>query len=308
MQTRWGGEVRLNTLESTITTGERAIWNLAGFASNELLLGRWRLTAGLRVDDSTLTGVNVSPRLSVVWSPVERHQLRASFNTGYNDAHLLHHFGDFEASPGLRFRGNPELRAEQVRYGELGWAGGLTRWLRAFATAFAYRFTDWISLDPLAATAEGIPYGNNEALEAFGGEVGVDVAFRRLFSAYASYAFRSRGAVVYPYGISPHGSPRHKVGAGLRLELPGGPYLAADAQYFGPSEVARVAQVPDLANPYERTRLGDYLMSHVRIGYAFRSGLDLSLAATNALDDRTRHLPGAEAPARRIMTTLAYYR
>lgn len=306
MHARWGGEVRLNTLASTITLDERSLWNLAGFASNEVLLGRWRLTAGLRVDRSTLTRVSFSPRLSVVWSPAERHQLRAAFNTGYNNAHLLHYFTDLDLG-GLRVIGNRDLAAEHATYGELGWNGGLTRWLRAFATAFAYRFENWISLDPLNQTPEGIPWGNNEPFHAYGGELGLDVALRSTFAAYASYAFLGpKGPGVYPYRVAAPGSPQHKVSAGLRLERRGA-YVTVDAQYFGRSRVARVSQNPVPPDVFELTALDAFVMTHLRIGYAFGRRLDLSISASNALDDRTRHFPGSEAPERRVAAAIAYY-
>lgn len=313
VQGRWGGEVRLNTLDSTITTGERPVWNVAGFGSEEILLGRWRLTAGLRVDRSTLTRVSFSPRLSVVWSPVEGHQIRAAFNTGYNDPHLLEYFANFSVA-NKSIRPNLDLAPEHVLYGELGWAGGLTKWLRAFANAFAYRSDDWISLDPASvvptATGFSVAYGNNKPVDTYGGELGLDVAFRRTFSAYATYALVGpQGHTdVGPYGIQPHFSPRHKVGAGVRLELPVGAYLTADAQYFGRSMVSRPDPSVCPFALFCTSELGDFVMAHARVGYAFRSGVDVSLAVSNALEDRTRQLPGAEAPARRAMATMAYYR
>ncbi len=326
MHVRWGGEVRLNTLDSTITTGVRPLWNAAGFASDEVVLGRWRLTAGLRVDRSTLTDVSFSPRVSLVWSPTEHQQLRAAFNTGYNNAHLLEYFSNLDIAPGVHVGGNPDLRAEHVIYGELGWNGGLARWLRVFTSGFVYRFEDWISLDPLRRTPYGsgisIPYGNNAGFNVFGGEAGVEVSLRRGLSGYASYAFMGpKGSGEYPYGLDAHASPRHKLSAGLRLERMGA-YLSVDAQYFGPSAVSRVltptaggvvgCRVVDRATsgaaPFVQTELDAFPMSHARVGYAFASGLDLSLAASNALDDRTCQFPGAEAPERRIAATLAYYR
>ncbi|HSM91685.1 MAG TPA: TonB-dependent receptor [Anaeromyxobacteraceae bacterium] len=307
LQGRWGGEVWLNTLESTLTSGERDLWNVAGFASTELLLGRVRLTTGVRVDRATLARVTVSPRVSVVWSPVEGHQLRAAFNTGYNNPHHVHYFADFMASPTLPVVGNRGLSPERVLYGELGWAGGLTPWLKAFTNAFVYRFTDWLSLDPANATT-GVPWGNNNPFTAWGGEAGLDVSLRRTCSAYATWAFVGPGARVYPYHVDPLASPRHKVSAGVRLDLPAGAWLTADAQYFGPSVIARVGQGSTAQAPFVETRLGEYVMIHARAGYSLRDGLDLSVAVADALDDRTRQFPGAERPERRVSATLAYQR
>jgi outer membrane receptor protein involved in Fe transport len=312
----WGGDVRLNTLDSNIISGDRALRNVAGFASGEAVLGRWRLTAGLRVDRQTLGETNVSPRLSMVWSPLEGHQFRAAFNTGYNNPHHVHYFADFVLPPGVPLTGNQEVSPEHVTYGEVGWAGGLTPWLRAFANTFAYRFTDWMSLDPEAreVVTDPVPWGNNEPFIAVGGELGIDVNVRRFFSAYANYAFvDTLGSGVYPYEVDPQGSPRHKVGAGLRLGLEEGTYLDLAGQWLARSVIARVSTTYDpVIDPevFEKTPLDAYVMVHARAGYAFRNGLDLSLAVSNLLDDRTLQFPTAEPaerPERRFTATLAYY-
>lgn len=317
MQARWGGEVRLNTLDSNITSGEEAIWTVAAFASDEMLLGRWRLNLGLRVDHSTLTDVSVSPRVSVVWSPAEGHQIRAAFNAGYNDPNMLYRFADFGMESGgtpVRLVGDPGLSPEHVWYGELGWAGAFGERLRASATAFAYRLSDWITLQPSAPPAPSV-YGNNDDVDVRGGELGIDVAFHRKLSVYGSYAF-VRADVIgdNPYcDVAPHGSPRHKIGAGVHLDLPAGAYLTADAQYFGESVVARLPSPDDApVDPssscvFRRTELADFVIANVRIGYTFASGFDLSFASSNALDDRTRQFPGGESPERRVTGTLAYY-
>jgi len=308
MNVTWGGDVRRNTLDSTITAGERPLWNVAGFASDEILLGRWRLTAGLRVDRPTLGDTSVSPRLSVVWSPVERHQLRAAFNTGYNNPHHVHYFADFVMAPGIPITGNEGLSPEHVLYGEVGWAGGLAPWIRAFANAFAYRFTDWMSLNPEAVPLGApVPWGNNEPFTTVGGEVGLDLSVRRVLTAFANYAYvDTLGSGVYPYGVDPTGSPRHKVGAGLRLNLEDGAYLDVAGQWFGPSVIARVSD-GSTSEVFMKTRLEGYVVLHARAGFAFASGLDLSLAASNLLDARAVQLPGAERPDRRFTATLAYY-
>jgi outer membrane receptor protein involved in Fe transport len=114
------------------------------------------------------------------------------------------------------------------------------------------------------------------------------------------------GAGVYPYKIDPLGSPRHKLGAGLRLDLDWGGYVDVAAQYLASATIARLSATPTPTNPYEETALAPYLMANARGGYVFRSGVDLSLAVSNLFDDRTRHYPGAEAPARRFTATLAW--
>jgi outer membrane receptor protein involved in Fe transport len=141
--------------------------------------------------------------------------------------------------------------------------------------------------------------------------VGLDVNVRRVFSAYANYAYiDTLGSGVEPYRVDPQGSPRHKVGAGMRLGLEEGSYLDVAGQWIGPAVIARVGD-GTTGDVFVQTSLEGYVMVHARAGYAFRNGLDLSLAVSNALDDRTLQFPvtpSAERPERRFTATLAYYR
>jgi outer membrane receptor protein involved in Fe transport len=103
------------------------------------------------------------------------------------------------------------------------------------------------------------------------------------------------------------------VGAGLRLGLEEGTYLDLAGQWLARSVIARVSTTYDpVIDPevFEKTPLDAYVMVHARAGYAFRNGLDLSLAVSNLLDDRTLQFPTAEPaerPERRFTATLAYY-
>jgi len=315
---RWGGDVRLNTFESTLTVDEELVWNVAAFANGEVVLGRWRLGGGMRVDRESLAGESVSPRLTAVWTPVDGHQLRLAFNTGFNTPSLLTRFAAFPAN-GLPVVGARGLQPERTIYGELAWAGSFTGWLRGFASVFAYRFEDWISLQPSFPPSDPpapVPYGNNaDAVEVFGGETGLEASPTRLVSGYASYAFiDATGAGEQPYcGVEPHGSPRHKVNAGVRLAHAVGAYLTADVHWVGPSEVARLPNPPETALPpqgciFLPSSLDAYVTANARLGYTFGGGVDLSIAASNLFGQEVQQFPGGEKPERRVFVTLARVR
>ncbi|MFO0581880.1 MAG: TonB-dependent receptor [Anaeromyxobacter sp.] len=312
---RWGAEARLQTVKSTITAREADIWNTAGFATGEAVLDRFRVTAGLRFDHSTLSGRSLSPRFSVVWTPADGHQVRAAYNTGFNDPNLLTRFADFSIGPGPagHLIGDRHLAPERAAYGELAYAGSITGALHAFASAFTYRFDDWISLQPARATAAGVPYGNNaEGVDVVGGEAGLEVAPSQRISGYASYALlEAAHASDYPYcGVKPPGSPKHKVGAGVRVGMGQGGYFTADGQWVAASDIARLAtpgQAP-AGCTFAPEHIGAYLTVSARLGWAFGNGLDLSVAGSNLLDDGTRQFSGAERPERRVMATVAVSR
>jgi iron complex outermembrane receptor protein len=312
MQARWGGEVRVNTLHSTITADETPIWNVAAFASNEAIMGRWRITTGLRVDHQTLTanGFTVSPRVSAVFSPTPAHQLRAAFNTGYNNPSLIEYFANFMLGQALLVGGHSNLSPERIYYGELAYGGTIARWLRLFANAFAYEMTNSITLGPVSATE--FQWQNSSPSYAVGGETGFEVAPNRTISGYAHYAYLHLTGGPYSPPLSNAtpsnlGSPVNKVTAGLRLDLPRRVYLTADGQYFGSTEVARLNDsMPGTGTVYLTTPLSAYFMLHARAGIAFDNGLDVSIAATNLLNQTTAELLGAQNPRLRVMAAIAY--
>jgi iron complex outermembrane receptor protein len=310
MQARWGGEARLNLLQDhSITDNSTPIWNVAAFVNNEALLGRWRVTTGLRVDhQSLIDDYTLSPRVSVVFSPTPAQQIRAAFNTGYNNPSLIQNF----AGGGLGLFGDRQLRPERIYYGELAYGGTIARWLRLFADAFAYRMTNSITLTTLSC-AVGAPCWTNSPspANAFGGEAGFDVAPNRMVSGYAHYAYlHLAGGPYASASTSPPqnlGSPVNKVTAGLRLELPRRVYLTADGQYFGSTEVARLNDSDrSTGTVYLTTPIPAYVMLHARTGIAFDNGLDVSIAGTNLLNQTEAQLLGAQNPRLRVMATIAY--
>ncbi|HSY38853.1 MAG TPA: TonB-dependent receptor, partial [Polyangia bacterium] len=282
MQARWGGELRLNTLHSSITTDETPIWNVAGFASNEAVMGRWRATLGLRIDHQTLIANNytVSPRVSVVFSPMPGHQLRAAFNEGYNNPSLIEYFAKFDLGP-THLQGNhTNLIPERIYYGELAYGGTIVSWLRLFANAFAYEMTNSIALVQISTDPNGIPnlqwQSSRFPAYAFGGETGFEVAPNRTVSGYAHYAYLNlRGGPYSQPGVSTSepsnlGSPVNKITAGIRLDLPRRIYLTADGQYFGRTAVARLndtgiptpGSMPPAYPVYATGDIGAYVMLH----------------------------------------------
>src|SRR5262249_26536176 len=133
-------------------------------------------------------------------------------------------------------------------------------------------------------------------------------------SGYAHYAYLHLSADAgHPYETAQNlGSPANKVTAGLRLDLPRRIYLTADGQYIGSAAVARVAPRgvmgdPLVLNTYSPHSFDAYFMLHARTGIAFDNGFDVSIAATNLLNQTEAQLLGAQNPRLRVMATIAYY-
>ena len=240
MQARWGGEWRLNLLQDdTLTENSRPVWNIAGFASNEALLGRWRVTTGLRVDRQTLTDVTFSPRLSAVFSPTPAHQIRAAFNTGYNNPSLVQNYAHLPtATPNVFLEGNPDLRPERIYYGELAYGGTAASWLRLFLNTFAYRMDNSITV---GLTPTGPEWANQGGATGYGGEAGFDVSPNRTLSGYANYAYlHLKGDAEQPYEHRPRGEPG----------------LTDEQGHGGDSPGLAAPRVPDRGRPVLRRHRG----------------------------------------------------
>jgi iron complex outermembrane receptor protein len=308
MQARWGGEVRLNTLYSTITRDVQPIWNIAGFASDEAVIGRWRITGGLRIDHQNRTeDFTANPRASIVFSPTPAHQLRIAYNEGYNNPSLIQNFAYFMLGPTPPLLGKLNLYPERIYYGEAAYGGTIARWLRLFANAFAYKMTDSITL------GTNLQWQNSSLpANAYGGEVGFEVAPSRMISGYANYAYLhlSGGPYNAPNeSDSPTqnlGSPLNKITGGLRLDLPRRTYLTADGQYVGPTSVARLNDSSASPTPYVTTSITSYVVFDARAGVMLDDGLDLSIAGTDLLNQTQAQLLGAQNPRLRVMATIAY--
>ena len=303
MQVRWGAEARVNWLRSSITQDEATLFNIAGFASNELLLDRWRLALGLRVDHQDRETI-ASPRLSVVYLPAPDQQLRLAFNESYNNPPLMPLFANFSLG-GLRVEGQPNLNAERMDYVELGYAGRLLPQLRLFANAFFYRLNRYIALTRVAP--ETGQFRNNPPLFGSGGELGASLYRGSDMSLTASYAFlRLVPGAGFPYHGFNVGSPLHKVSLNGRLALLGGFFASADAQVISAVQIDRIPSHASNAGVFEIYSMNPFVLVHARLGWALENGLELSLAATNLFNDNTLQFPGAERPRRRVFLTLSY--
>ena len=254
MQGRWGGEVRLNTLDSTITTGERPVWNVAGFASDEMLLGRWRADGGpargpLDAHPGQLLAAPLGG-LVACGGPPAPGRLQHGLQRCPPPALLRrprHPPGDPRRNPpctcGATSISAPSACATASSAGLAGSRRGCARSRRRSPTGP----TTGSACDPRAwsrrpTEASPSPTATTRRSDAYGGELGLDRGFPRrqtisgLRELRADRTRRATRDVVSVQASMPHGSPRHKVERRRppRARRAGGRRtLTADAQYFG---------------------------------------------------------------------------
>lgn len=146
----WDGWYLLPWTWKTVSTV-----NVAGFVEDQLRLSpRLALTAGLRADDHSRTGLHWSPRLAVNWSPDREQFVLLSWSSGYRQPSPIEAFLEE-----FYFTSSPSLDVERISTVQLSWR----RRHRSLdldygAEGFASRANGLIMPLPLSGAAAGANY------------------------------------------------------------------------------------------------------------------------------------------------------
>jgi vitamin B12 transporter len=185
------------------------------------VLFNWRkqatLLAGVRVEDSSVFGVDANPRVSASYTfPWSQTKLRGGYSTGIRAPSFIENFGTGDPS----VVGNPDLKPEQ----SVSWEIGLDQPLlggRALlsATYFANTFTDLIAF----VSGPGPNFRNIQEAESSGIEAGVQVFLPWQLRLDGSYTFLETkvlddgglGGTFFPPGQPLLRRPKHQGSVGL---------------------------------------------------------------------------------------------
>ncbi len=278
------------------------------------LARRTHLFAGLRVDDDSLYGVKISPRVSIVHRLPHAQSVRMSYGTAFRNPTILNTYDDimFDEGGGLKLHlaGNSGLKPEQVISYDAGYRKDFARGDVA-VNLFYNKISDILvtapfSFAPSPPFPPGVPtevrFVNGASAHAAGVEFETDLKLSRHVRGQFNYAFQE---VADSNGNPTDQSPKHKVNVALRADLTkrvdaflGLHYVSSTIYTYAPKVFS----------------IGEYTRVDARIGYKLRSGdrpWKVSLVATNLLDDK--HLefpldtnPGAPPVAARQRRTLYF--
>ncbi len=179
------------------------------------------ITGGVRVDDHSVVGTHVSPRLAAVWTldpfdgkeDLTGHSLRATAGYGFRYPSLRELWFDMSVF-GLpsAITGNEDLHAERLRSFEVGYWGRPLSWLQLETSVYYNRIDGLIHYAP-AATGFRPENGDKEA--AYGSESQVDLQVAQDVTTFANYAYEVRFDRETHDRI--HAGPLHKANAGVRV-------------------------------------------------------------------------------------------
>lgn len=310
----YGLNYRLNTLSSTAINAFSKENRFGLYLQDD-----WNLTqsltavAGVRYDLDTFIHATISPRFTLLYTPVPGHTFRMGISVAYRPPTL------FETNQNERtvltfpfpppfntntvaVQGSTNLSPEEIVSYDLGYQGWYFRHrLRIRADLFFNHLSNLIQ--GVATSQTNSTFMNGGVGDIYGGEAGAELLVTRWLSGFANFSYEEIGQTFT--GAAQRGAPRFKANGGLRGEWDNGINGEVALYHVGAatypisafySAFAPFGVVPP--NP----RVGSYNLLNIRAAYKFwREKAEVAVTAFNALDDRHKENPIGDAIGSRVM-------
>jgi iron complex outermembrane receptor protein len=322
----YGINYRHNTLSSSFTSGFGREDRVGFYLQDE-----WHPTqtltsvAGLRYDLDTFIHPTVSPRVALVYNPVEDHTFRATMSVAYRPPTLSERNllsvaiitlpPPFPSPPPTLALGSTTLNPEEIVSYEIGYQGWYLRHtLRTRANLFFNHLSNLINNRP---TSPGIASNFNDPGQAdiYGGEAGVEFLATSWLTGFGNFSYEEIGQSFTD--TSRRGAPRFKFNVGLRGEWENGLstesalFHVGAATYPIPGSFTTFAPLGGFTPP--STSIGSYNLLNFRSGYKFwkqktSAGYlreaEVAFSAFNALNDKHKEHPLSDTIGSRVMSWL----
>lgn len=321
----YGANYRHNSLSSPAIDQFSRENRLGLFLQDE-----WRATptltivAGLRYDLHTQINGTWSPRVAILYQPVEGHTFHLSGSAAYRPPTLFESHQDQrvttpnQAPPPtfitLPVTGSTRLAPEQISSYEAGYQGWYWKHrLRVRADLFFNHISDLIG-SRITNTGASAFVNDPGSADIYGGEAGMEFLASRWLSGFANYAYEEIGQSFS--GTVRRGAPRSKVSAGLRTEWENG--LTGEISYYHVGAAAyplaqsftNLGTSPATGIIVPNERVGSYNLLNLRAGYRFWQekaaagylrDAEVAVSVFNALNAEHKEHPLGDFIARRVM-------
>jgi outer membrane receptor for ferrienterochelin and colicin len=291
-----GLSVRRNQINSTIVSATHDLWSVYG-EDEWRFARRWTLWSSGRLDRHPFSGMVLSPRFSLVFTPSDRHTVRFSTGSSFRNPTQIENHVDvlelFRTTGGLpdleaQVEGNEELDPELIFFSEAAHNAQLGR-LQTTLAIFHYRLRNVVSLsppiidlsDPEVLQAQ-VTFINTGRTRAWGGEAAIEWVWDSGLAGFANYAYQRLSGEL-DRQISLGGRPHHKFNGGVRVER---------GDLVGSLSLHRVGETFWNENRLPRQdswgKVDGYTLINAHLNYRFPgrwNGLNLGLDAFNLLDD-----------------------
>jgi iron complex outermembrane receptor protein len=297
----YGLNYRLNTLSSSGINAFSTETRFGLYVQDE-----WNLTqsltavAGVRYDLDTFIHATISPRFSLLYTPVPGHTFRMGISVAYRPPSLFETNSNerniltFPFSPPITFtaQGSTNLSPEEIVSYDLGYQGWYFRHrLRIRADLFFNHLSNLIQGAAISPTT--VTYINGGVGDIYGGEVGAELLVNRWLSGFANFAYEEISQTFTD--SSQRGAPRFKANGGLRGDWDNG--INGEVALFHVG--AATYPVAVLFSTFEsfgvvppNPRVGSYNLLNIRAAYKFwHEKAEVAVTAFNALNDRHKENP-----------------
>jgi len=255
---------------------ERTIHTLGLYAQDALqIVPRVALVLGLKAEQSSFSGYEVEPTIRLAWTPSPSTTAWAAASRGVRTPVRVDEDLVFRINGVTIFEANDDFKTETTFAYELGVRHRPASAITFDVSAFAYRYQDLRSTEPVGAAPIPLTFKNTLNARSYGGEA--TVLYQPLARLYfkGSYRFldldfsRDPGSRDTTGGSAEGNDAKHVAILGAHLSLPRN--LELDGF---------VRHASALPNP----ALEGYTALDLRLGWRPSKRLDLSLWARNLLD------------------------
>ena len=319
----YGVNYRYNTLSSDFIAQDSHENRLGLYIQDEWKLVKpLSLVAGIRSDLDTFINPTYSPRVALVYNPIQEHTFRLSGSVAYRPPTLFERNANLLLSTKAPLPpttssivGGSGPSPEEIVSYEAEYQGWYFKHrLRARTAVFYNHISDLIiarSISPTLVTLHNDP----GSADIYGTEIGAEFLVTRWLSALANYSYQSIHQTFT--GSIQRAGPHNRFNVGLRGEWDNGLNAEAFYQYYGSviyppggssNSLAQVG-LTTLPNP----TVGSYNLLNLRGGYRFwqqktEAGYmreaEVAVSVFNALNDEHNEYPFGETIGRRFMAWL----
>jgi iron complex outermembrane receptor protein len=310
----YGLNYRLNTLSSTSLNSFSKETRFGIYVQDE-----WHVThvltavAGARYDLDTFIHATISPRLSLLYTPVSDHTFRMGLSVAYRPPTLFETNADqrinltfplpppFNTST-LTSQGSTNLSPEEIVSYDLGYQGWYLRHrLRIRTDLFFNHLSNLIQ--GVATSSTTSSYSNGGVGDIYGGEAGAELLVTRWLSGFANFSYQEISQTFT--GASQRGAPSVKASGGLRGEWDNGINGEVGLFHVG-SATYPISNLYSVLAPFgavsPNPTVGSYNLLNIRVAYKFwHENAEVAVTAFNALDDRHKENPIGDTIGSRVM-------
>jgi len=280
--------------------------------------GEWKpspmfqAVGGVRYDLDTFINPTISPRGSLIFTPVPNHTIRATVAIGYRPPTLFETYAEalifIPSQPPFFSRGSGSLRPEKIVSYEMEYQGWyLKHRLRTRAALFYNHISDLVTFGSLGT---GIPQAGGVA-DIYGGEAGMEFLATKWLSGFGNFAYQEIGQTLT--GTSQRAGPRFKYNAGLRAQWENGLSGEIAYHYVG-SATYTLSSAFSFFSPFgvvpPDPYVGSYDLLNLRGAYRFwqeeaaagyRREAEVAVSAFNSLNDKHQEHPLGDLIGSRVM-------